>query len=197
VLNRRLAVIAAAVLLTAGASTSSARSSDSVIRATPKYQRLGEYRVNEHPTYQGAIDALGPASSCRTLGYPSVALAVWNELGVAIKLATFGGLPPGKTGCTAPDRINVWTIRVTGQGWVTGRGVRVGSPVALLKQRYLRAKRTRGVREWYGSGYWLVTRRQACIGSCKDAFVEAPVLVAETAAGRVRTLVLVIGAQGD
>lgn len=126
-----------------------------------------------------------------------MALAEWRQLGVAIKLATFGGLPPGKNGCTAPNHIWVWTIRVTSKAWFTSRQLRVGSPVATLRNRYPRATKTRGVREWYGSGYWLVTKRQPCIGDCDTEYVTAPVLVAETGAGRVRTLVLVVGAQGE
>jgi hypothetical protein len=114
-----------------------------------------------------------------------------------MKLATFGGLPPGETGCTAPSAIHVSTIRVTGKEWFTGRQLRVGSSVGTLRQRYPKARKTRGVRGWYGSGYWLVTRRQACIGICDTQFVTAPVLVAETQAGRVRALVLVVGAQGE
>lgn len=198
-MRRATLVAGLGLTLFGSASTSFALPSDSrLIRVSTNSQSLGDYRVTANPTYQGAIDAFGTASSCRTLGYSSVALAVWRELGVSIKLSTFGGLPPGKTGCTAPDQIYVWTIRVTDTSWLTARGVRVGSSSALIRQRYPAAKKTRGVRGWYSAGYWLVTRRQACLGSCGNKrFVTAPVLVAETSAGRVRTLVLVVGAQGE
>jgi hypothetical protein len=189
-----------AVILVTGAivTTSAAAPADSrLIRTSPTFQRLGDFRVTADPTYRGAIKALGPASSCALLGAPSVALAVWRQLGVSIKLATFGGLPPGETGCTAPAHIWVWTIRVTSKTWFTSRQLRVGSPVATLRERYPKASKTRGVRGWYSSGYWLVTKRQACIGVCDTDFETVPVLVAETGAGRVRTLVLVVGAQGD
>ena len=163
-----------AVSASHGAHGSSAESR--LIRTSPNSQRLGDFRVTADPTYRGAINALGEASSCRLLGYPSVALAVWGDLGVAIKLSTFGGLPPGKDGCTAPADIHVWTIRVTGRDWFTARQLRSNS-VAALRRRYPKALKRRGVKGWYGSGYWLVTRRQACIGSCEKDFVTAPVLV--------------------
>lgn len=188
-----LLVVAFTALGIAPASASDSR----LIRTSANFQRLGDFRVTANPTYRGAIDALGPASSCRLQGDASVALATWRDLGVAIKLATFGGLPPGKTGCTAPDHIWVSTIRVTSKAWFTSRQLRIGSPAASVRQRYPGARRTRGVRGWYSSGYWLVTRRQACIGVCEREFVTVPVLVAETGEGRVRALVLVVGAQGD
>jgi hypothetical protein len=69
---------------------------------------------------------------------------------------------------------------------------------ASLKRLYRHAIPHRAVRGWYGSGYWLVTRREGCIGVCGSATtVTAPVLVAETRGGRVTAFVMVVGAQGD
>jgi hypothetical protein len=197
---RRASLVAAfGLALATGASAGVARPSDSrLIQASPNSQRLGDYRVTANPTYQGAIDGLGEATSCRTLGRSSAARAVWRELGVSMKLVTYGYIPPPENGCTAPDQIQVSNIRVTSNEWVTSRQLRVGSSSSLLRKRYPTAKRTRGLRGWYSAGYWLVTRRQVCLGSCGgQKYVTAPVLVAETGAGRVRAFVFVVGAQGE
>ena len=149
------------LVVATGAYAGTSRSTDSrLIQVSPNSQRLGDYRVSANPTYQGAIDALGEASSCRTLGRSSAARAVWRELGVSIKLVTYGYIPPPETGCTAPDQIQVSNIRVTSNAWVTARRLRVGSSSSLLRKRYPQAKRTTGVRGWYSAGYWLVTRRR-------------------------------------
>ena len=115
-----------------------------------------------------------------------------------MSLVTFGGMPSGKTGCTAPKLIHVSTIHVTGKRWYTSRKLRVGDSVARLRTLYPKASTTKGVRGWYDRGYWLVTRRSACLGDCGDVVrVTAPVLVAETKAGKVTSIVFVVGAQGE
>ncbi len=115
-----------------------------------------------------------------------------------MNLVTFGGLPAGKTGCTAPASIHVSTVRVTGTRWYTSFGLRVGDSVVKLRRLYRRAQSTRGVPGWYGSGYWLVTERIACIGECGGKqWVTAPVLVGEVRNSRAARFVFVIGAQGE
>jgi hypothetical protein len=115
-----------------------------------------------------------------------------------MELVTYGGLPSGRTGCTAPEAIQVSTVRVTGKRWYTSLGLRVGDSVTKLRRLYPRAKTTAGVRGWYRRGYWLVTRRAICLGDCGGTMYEtAPVLVAETAAGHVTSIVFVVGAQGE
>ena len=70
--------------------------------------------------------------------------------------------------------------------------------VARLLKLYPKSIVTNGVRGWYSRGHWLVTRRSACLGDCGSVVWEtAPVLVAETKAGKVSSIVFVVGAQGE
>jgi hypothetical protein len=194
----RVAGLATAAMLAACAAAGAASSDSRVIQASATFQRLGPYWISDDPTYAGALEALGPSSSCHLVDYtPSTVAAAWRPLGVTMSLVTFGGMPAGKTGCTAPGRIQVSTVRVTGRRWTTSVGLHVGDPVTRLTQLYPRAIATKGVPGWYRAGYWLVTRRGVCLGVCGERFVTAPVLVAETAGGRVSAIVFVVGAQGE
>ena len=189
------AVVSAALVWGAGA----AAAPSFLMQASAKFQRLGQYWISDDPSYDGAIRALGPPSSCHLVdSTASHVTASWRSLGVRMDLVTFGGLPAGKTGCTAPASIHVSTVRVSGKQWFTSLKLRVGDPVAKLHRLYPRAAVTKGVRGWYGKGYWLVTRRGICFGDCGGAtFQTVPVLVAETSEGRVSSIVFVVGAQGE
>jgi hypothetical protein len=170
-----------------------------LMQASASFQRLGDYWISDDPSYSGAIEALGAPSSCHLVdSTPSHVTASWRPLGVRMDLVTFGGVPAGKTGCTAPASIQVSTVRVTGKKWFTSLKLRVGDPVTKLQRLYPRASPTKGVRGWYRKGYWLVTRRGICLGDCGGArYTTVPVLVAETTAGRVSSIVFVVGAQGE
>jgi hypothetical protein len=182
-------VVAAAL----GGFPATAESSDSyLIQASAGFQRLGHYWISDDPTYAGALKALGKSSSCHMVFYnPSHVVAAWRPLGVTMTLATFGGMTPGETGCTAPDRIYVSTVRVGSPRWTTSLGLRVGDPVSKLKRLYRNARATKGVPHWYRRGYSLVTQYSRFLSGSE------PVLVAETRDGRVRAIVFVVGAQGD
>jgi hypothetical protein len=200
---RRIALIATVVVTAVVASASLARAAASsesrLIQASPSFQRVGGYWVSDDPSYNGALKALGASTSCHLVrGYSSNVVANWAPLGLRMNLVTFGGIPSRKTGCTAPEAIQVNTIRVTGKSWHTSLKLSVGSSVSYLRSHYPQASPTKGVPGWYGAGYWLVTRRTACLGECGGVrTVTAPILVAETRGGRVSALVLVIGAQGE
>jgi hypothetical protein len=170
-----------------------------VLQASPSFQRLGPYRIDANPTYAGALEKLGPSSSCDLLRRdPSWARAEWTDLGVTVELRTYGSLPAQRTGCTAPRRIFVSTIRVTSGKWRTAFGLRVGDSEARLRQLYAGAIRTTGLPGWYGPGYWLVTRRSHCVtGVCAPGRRNSAVLTAEVDSGRISALVFVIGAEGE
>lgn len=199
----RRALIAAALVAGAIVPASSAkptRAQESfLIQASASFQRLGEYWVSDNPSYAGAIQSLGAASACHLVnGDPSWVTASWRSLGVRMSLVTFGGMPAGKTGCSAPASIHVSTIRVTGKRWLTSRTLRVGDSASRLRRLYPKAPATAGVRGWYSAGYWLVTRRQRCLGDCGAVqWQTAPVLTAEVKNGRVSSIVFVVGAQGE
>jgi hypothetical protein len=194
--GKRLAFIAAAAL--ALTAVGSAAVAPLVISVSPPSIRLGGYRVDRQPTYAGAIAALGRSSSCKRVGGDaSHARASWSALGLVIELQTYGGLPAGKTGCTAPRQMKIHTVRVTSRRWTTSRGLHVGDTVSQLKTRYSAAKPAKPLAGWYARGYWLATRRVGGYEGVGGFRPFAPVLVAETHDGRVTAFVLVIGGEGD
>jgi hypothetical protein len=169
-----------------------------VISVSPPAIWLGSYRLDGKPSYAGALAALGRSSSCVLLdGDASHARASWPARGVEIELRTYGGLPAGKTGCTATRVMKIHTVRVTSRRWVTARGLRVGDTVSQLRQRYPLAKRAKPLVGWYDGGYWLVTRHVGGYEGIGGFRPNAPVLVAEIRNGHVAALVLVVGAEGD
>jgi hypothetical protein len=174
-----------------------------VIRASSTLMRLGDYWIDRNPTYAGAVAALGPSDSCRLVKNHFLgvdrghALARWAALGVVIELRTYGSLPPAKSGCTARHFIRVHTIRATDRRWRTSRGLRIGDSVSRLRRLYSSAKAVHGLPGWYSRGYWLVTRGVGGYEGIGGLHPTAPVLVAETADGRVTGFVLVVDAEGD
>jgi hypothetical protein len=165
--------------------------------------RLGEFRIDKHPTYAGAIAALGRSSSCRLiknrfLGVDRThAIANWPTLGVAIELRTYGSLPRNKTACTAPQLVKVHTVRATGKRWHTSRGLHIGDWVGRLRRLYPSTTAVDRQPGWYARGYWLVTRNVGGYGGIGGVRLTAPVLVAEIAHGRVSAFVIVVDAEGD
>src|SRR5205814_10332833 len=124
------------------------------------------------------LHPLGLPTSCRLLGAPDTALAVWRPLGVTVELRTYGSLRPGETGCTAPGHIQVDHVRVTSRSWVTSLGLRVGDSTRRLRHLYPKARvRKLGV---LPRAYWLVTRWGSCVGLCDSPpLTTIPVLMAE------------------
>jgi hypothetical protein len=173
-------------------------SGSSVIRASATFQRLGDWRIDRAPTLRGAANALGDPSSCLRIRDRTHGRAVWNSLGVAVDLVTFGGLPRGEDVCTAPALAPVNWVRVTGSRWLTARGLRVGDTIAELRRLYPHAPRNpRGT--WpRPNAYWLVSKRTACVGVCgKTRFVSVPQLLAEVRRGRTIAFFFHVGAQGE
>jgi hypothetical protein len=193
-MGRGLACLAGFVV----ASTAWAGPPPWTIRASATFQRLGAWQIQADATYSDALVGLGPADACRLrAGDPTRARATWAAIGVHVELRTYASIPPGKTGCTAPRSIYVHTVRVVDARWQTSFGLRTGDGVARLRRLYPSAARHAGVEGWYGAGYWLVTRRSACLGDCTTAMVTVPRLVAETAGGRVVAFRFVVGAEGE
>jgi hypothetical protein len=174
-----------------------------VLRATRHYQTLGnlELRHRKDSVSLGdAIRAFGKPSSCRAGRYSGTALARWHPLGVRLRLATLGGLPPGKNGCTAPGSIYVNVAYVSGSRWQTSRGLQVGSTVDDLRSLYPNAifkRRPLGVL-WPAPSYWIVHVRERCmIGVCNARYHTVPRLAAHVKAGEVVEFFFPVGAQGE
>jgi hypothetical protein len=165
------------------------------IRTSATFQHLGGWKIERDPTLRGAIRALGRPTSCRVLDGPDHAVAVWRPLGAAVELRTYGSLRDGETGCTAPGHIQVDHVRVTGRGWLTSLGLRVGDSTAKLRHLYPKARvKKLGA---LPRAYWLVTRWGSCVGLCDAPRTTIPVLLAEVRGGKVAAFYLHVGAEGD
>lgn len=194
----RIATLVAALFLACVSTNAGAAGPGTLIQASASFQRLGAFWISDDPTYAGAISALGKASACHLIGgNPDLATAIWRQLGVRMTLVTYGGLPRGKTGCTAPKQIWIAVVRVTGERWRTSLGLRVGDSERRVRRLYPRATFEPGTRGRAGE-YWLVTRRSVCMGDCgKARFVTEPRLVAAVKGGRVTSINFVVRAQGE
>jgi hypothetical protein len=150
-------------------------------------------------TYRDAIVAFGKATSCRLLGSPTEAIAVWRRLGLRLRLATLGGMPPGKNGCTAPGFIHIHSVFVSGEQWRTLKGLRVGLPAALLRELYPRAIfQRRPVRGWPAPAYWIVHVRERCVvGVCSSRYATSPRLTAVVRGKHVAGFYFPVGAEGE
>jgi len=182
-------------------SRQSARSFE--LRAARNYQTLGNLELRRRKDSVSLADAIrvfGKPSWCRAGQYRGTALARWRALGVRLRLATLGGLPPGKNGCTAPGSIYVNVAYVTGSRWRTSLGLQVGSTVDELKSLYPNAifkRRPLGV-QWPAPSYWIVHVRERCvIGICNTRYQTVPRLGAHVASGKVVEFFFPVGAQGE
>jgi hypothetical protein len=173
-----------------------------VLGSTRDRQFLGtlELRDLEHAvTYRDAIRAFGKATSCRLLGYPVEATAVWRRLGLRLRLTTLGGMPADKNGCTAPGSIHIHSVFVSGEQWQTLEGLRVGLPAGVVRELYPHAIfQRRPTREWPAPAYWIVHVRERCVvGVCGPRYATSPRLTAVVRGNRVAGFYFPVGAEGE
>jgi hypothetical protein len=207
-----VALGALALLLASAGSGSSARAAASrvagdttfsyVLRAGRDVQELGNLRLRGRrraPTYADAIRAFGKPSWCRIFSRGQVALARWKRLGVRIWLATLGGLPPGKNGCSAPWLIYIDTALASGGRWHTVRGLQVGDAEDDVRTLYPNAiYQRRPLARMPAPAYWIVHVLERCvIGICPRPFHQVARLTAQVKAGKVVAFVFPVGAQGE
>ncbi len=201
------ALVVATVVVPGGAGAPQRSSRQSafsfVLRAARNYQTLGNLelrRRKDSVSLADAIRAFGKPSSCRAGQYSGTALARWHSLGVRLRLATLGGLPPGKNGCTAPGSIYINVAYVSGSRWQTSLGLRVGSTVDDLRSLYPNAifkRRPLGVL-WPAPSYWIVHVRERCvIGICNTRYQTVSRLAAHVKSGKVVEFFFPVGAQGE
>jgi hypothetical protein len=174
-----------------------------LLRAGRNYQTLGALelrRRRDAVSFADAIRAFGKPSSCRVGQYTGTAVARWHSFGIRLRLATLGGLPRGKNGCTAPGAIYVNIAYVSGGRWHTPLGLEVGSSVDDLKSLYPTAifqRRPLGVL-WPAPTYWIVHVREHCvIGICRTRYQTVPRLAAHVKSRQVIEFFFPVGAQGE
>ena len=190
-----LAAIAAVVLTTASAD---AAHPALVVHANASRIVVGTYVIFGKsatasfvsPTYRGAIQSFGTPDSCR-LGAPGAhglsnfSTAMWSSLGMRMVFASYGGSAHGGDACSEPASFFLDNVRITGTGWQTGLGLRIGDPVSKLKRLYPGALPHNGA--------WWIVIKENHVGS--DSLY--PVFEATTEGGSVTAFVLAIGAEGD
>ena len=191
-----VAIIVGVALLSAAQSLAAG---SRLMQASAKFQRLGDYWISDDPSYSGAIKALGAPSSCHLVdSSPSHVTASWRVARRPMDLVTLGGVPSGKTGCTAPTSIQVFTVRVTGKQWFDVAQLRVGDPVAKLHRLYPRALVTSGVTWLVPEGLLARDASWSLLGRLRRQVVRnRPGPGCRTSAVVSRASFFVIGAQGE
>lgn len=174
------ALLVAAVLfggLAASAVATPARGNDYTLVLD---KRAGSYpysrTLTEGNAYKSAVAAFGrPTSMGKDAPESNICTVRWERLGIDIGFAWASG-PCSRRNVNKAS----WSgMRLFGIRWKTERGLRVGSPVALIKRLYPRARyvsRPPRPGEW-----WLVLAKHPDLGL-------QPRLVAEAGAGRVTAI---------
>jgi hypothetical protein len=173
-----------------------------VLSADRDHQALGVLELRDRDrsvTYRDAIRAFGKPTSCRLLGVPAEASAVWRSLGIRLRLSTLGVPPGGRNGCTAPGSIYIHSAYVFGGRWQTLKGLKVGLPAGIIRKLYPQAIfQRRPARGWPGPAYWIVHVRERCgAGICGGRYQRNPRLSAVVGAGRVAGFYFPVGAEGE
>lgn len=171
-----LLVVAGALAASAAAATPS-----SVVRGDT---RIGTYAVKTDGSLRGAIRAFGAP---RLRGGNEACTATWPALGLTIGFYNLGGFDS----CNPKyGRFNKAFLH--GERWRTDKGLRIGMAVSAIRRYYPRARFRRGMRFFWPSGWWLITRpSQFGLGG------TYPALLAETRNGVVTSLQVRFAAGGD
>jgi hypothetical protein len=169
------------------------------VRVTTTVQRAAEYTVRSGNTrLSNAIAAYG-TPSCKVVGSQQ-AVATWASRGIRIDSRTARALPRGKTGCSAPELMNVSEIRLTDRRWTTSLGLHVGDATSKLRKLYGRVLYARASRASSRNEYYLVWRHGKCISGCTTAAkrngVDYPRLTAQVKNGKVIAFRIPVLAQG-
>jgi hypothetical protein len=123
----------------------------------------------------------------RTHSIPEACAAIWQAYGLTILFYNLGGANP----CTPAGGYFSRAI-MRGRRWRTGKGLAVGMRATRVRRFYPRAAWHRGLRGYWPTGWWLITRRSPFGGG--EGY---PGLLAETRNGRVFSLQVRYPAGGD
>ena len=172
--------VALAVLMLATGGAAHAAPS-SVIAGDAK---VGAFAVKTDGSLAGAMRAFGQPKLRRT---GEACTATWTQHGLTMNFYNLGGADP-----CAPRFGRFSKAVVHGTHWRTDKGLRVGMASSSIRRYYPRATFKRGLRFYWPSGWWLVTRRELFGGG---GFY--PGLLAETAGGKVISFQVRYPAGGD
>jgi hypothetical protein len=164
----------------AGAATVSAAPSFVVTGDT----RIGSFAVKADGSLGGAIRAFGHPRLRRT---GEACAATWRSYGLTMSFYNLGGANP-----CAPRFGRFSRAVMHGTRWRTDKGLRIGMSRRVIRRHYPRATFHRGLRFYWPSGWWLVTRRELFGGGG-----TYPGLLAETARGLVISFQVRYPAGGD
>jgi hypothetical protein len=158
-----------------------------VMRLSPTTITVGNYNVRgaaQLPTYAGAIRAFGTPQVC-TLHQSNWSRVRWTGLGLAAEFITYGVIPNGGDGCSAPAGVQLDNLVVSGSRWHTARGLHVGSTVLQLQRLYPKALP-------HGRRFWIVIGKNV-IGTTS----LYPIVSVTIRNGAVSSFIFQIGAEGD
>lgn len=175
---RYAAVAAAVAFMSAGAA-----------QAAPSFviqndTRIGSFAVKTDGSLAGAIRAFGQPKLRRT---GEACAATWAQHGLKMSFYNLGGANP-----CAPKFGRFSKAMMHGTNWRTDKGLWIGMASTSIRHHYPRATFKRGLRFYWPSGWWLVTRRELFGGG---GFY--PGLLAETARGKVVSFQVRYPAGGD
>jgi hypothetical protein len=178
---RNVAAATAALLIALGGASCAGAAPSFVVQADMK---IGSFAVKADGSLAGAIRAFGQPKLRRT---GEACSATWAPHDLTMSFYNLGGANP----CT--PRFGRFSKAVMhGTRWRTDKGLRIGMSSRLTRRHYPRASFHRGLRFYWPSGWWLVTRRELFGGGG-----TYPGLMAETARGTVISFRVRYPAGGD
>ena len=178
----RHAAVASIAIISALAGAGAANAAPSfVVQGDTK---LGGFAVKADGSLAGAIRAFGRPRLRHT---GEACVATWALYGLTMSFYNLGGANPCR------PRFGRFSRAIMhGTRWRTDKGLRIGVSNRLIRRYYPRAAFRRGLRFYWPSGWWLVTRRELFGGSG-----TYPGLLAETARDIVISFQVRYPAGGD
>jgi hypothetical protein len=175
----------AALAMTVGAALALARAASAApLFVVVNDTRIGTFAVKADGSLAGAIRAYGRPRLRRT---GEACIATWAQYGLTMSFYNLGGANP----CT-PRFGRFSRALMYGTRWRTDKGLRIGMSSKTIRRYYPRATFHRGLRFYWPSGWWLVTRQ--------ELFGEGgtyPGLLAATARGSLSSFQVRYPAGGD
>jgi len=138
---------------------------------------IGSFAVKKNAKLGGAVSAFGTPSATVRIGDSGCRLR-WSRLGLTISFYNLGG----QDACGRATGF-FQTATISGSGWRTAQGLRIGDGLARVRQLFPKAER-------HGNRWWLVPRFTQATG-------RYPGLSAGIRGGKVADFQVIYGAGGD